>query len=252
MFHCLQFPRSGATSHSQTQIESHLKLALRGLEATQHQVQELVAVVKDQSQQIERQSRQMEQQSGQIERQSQQIERLMSKDKEQSEKMERLMSSVQDQPPQRERRGPINQTFPTPFEWKISNIKRNATLRGATKSLVSEPFYLFRVGHKYSLKIEIAGSEDVDVYSLIVYIKVVPGEFDESLSWPCKEKVYVTVVIQSPLPAERENISQVIDFEKKPCCRPLHDDFNECRPILARLFDWRSYTKNYNILIKVN
>jgi len=74
MFLCLQFPRSDATSHSQTQIESHLKLALRGLEATQQQVQELVAVVKDQSQQIERQSRQ--------------IERLMSKDKEQSEKFQ--------------------------------------------------------------------------------------------------------------------------------------------------------------------
>jgi len=72
---CLQFPRSDATSHLQTQIESHLNLALRGLEATQHQVQELVTVVKDQSQQIKRQSQQIERQSQQMKRQSQQIER---------------------------------------------------------------------------------------------------------------------------------------------------------------------------------
>ena len=122
LFLYLQFPRSDATSHSQTQTESHLKLALRGLEVTQHQVHELVTVVKDQSQEIERQSQQIERQSQQIERQAQQIERqsqqkerqsqqierqsqqidqqsgqierLMSKDKEQSENMERLMSTV--------------------------------------------------------------------------------------------------------------------------------------------------------------
>ena len=142
-FLCLQFPRS----HSETHIESHLNLALRGLEATQHQVHELVTVVKDQSQHIERQSQHIERQSVQIERlmskdqeqlekierltsrvedQSQQIKRLMSKDKEQSEKMERSISTVQDQPPQREQRVPIDQILPTPFEWeiKIPNITR--------------------------------------------------------------------------------------------------------------------------------
>jgi len=172
MFLCLQFPRSEATSHSQTQIESHLKLALRGLEATQHQVQELVALVKDQSQQIERQSRQIEQQSGQIERQSQQIERLMSKDKEQSEKIERLMSSLQDQPPQRDRRGPINQIFPTPFEWKIPDFGEECMFcfwSGRKLSLVSQPCYLFSCGYKYLLKIEVVDAISRHGFSLFVY-----------------------------------------------------------------------------------
>ena len=113
LFLCLQFPRSAAKSHSQTQIESHLSLALRGLEATQYQVHELVTVVKEQSHQIERQSQQ-------IERQSQHIEKLISKGKEQSEKMERPMSTTQEQPLQREGRGSMNQIFPTPFEWEIN------------------------------------------------------------------------------------------------------------------------------------
>jgi len=219
LFLYLQFRRSDATSHWQTQIESHLKLALRGLEATQHQVHELLTGVKDQSKQIERQSQHIERQtqqigrqsqhikrqSQQIERQSQQlqlqsqhIERLLSKEKKQSEKMERSLSTVQDQPPQRDRRGPINQIFPTPFEWKIF------VLRTHEQSLVSEPFYLFSIGYKYILKIETAlfGL----FCSLSVFIKVVPGEFDEYLSWPCKEKVCVTLV-NNPLLDNREYIS---------------------------------------------
>ena len=239
LFLCLQFPRSDAKSHSQTQIESHLKLALRGLEATQHQVYELVTMVKDQSQQIERQSQQIERQSGQI-------ERLMSKDKEQSEKMERLMSTVQDQPPQRERRGPI------PFEWKIPDMSQ--LLRKLTpgkRSLISKPFYLFGCGYKYLLKIE---TVTFGFHALLsVYIKVVPGEFDESLSWPCKEKVRVTLVDQQSL--LDENKSGVIDFEKGKnlCSRLLRDDDDEYRPILA-LANVTKYggDSTKSILIRVN
>ena len=135
---CLQFPRAEAKSHSQTHMESHLIFALRGLEATKHQVHELVTKVNDQSQQIKRQSQQIERQSGQI-------ERLISKDKEQSEKVQRLTSSssLQDQPPQRERHGPINQTFPTSFKWKIPNV---ASVLLNEESLISDPFYLDSIG----------------------------------------------------------------------------------------------------------
>jgi len=142
LFLYLQFPRSAAKSHSQTQIESHLSLALCGLEETQHQVHELVTVVKEQSQRIERQSQQIERQSQQIERQSQQIEKMISKDKKQSETMERPMSTAQDQPLQGEQRGSMK-SISTPFEWRIS-------LNQAVS--VSEPFYLFKGGYKYMLK----------------------------------------------------------------------------------------------------
>ena len=50
----LQFPRSSATFHSESQVEHHLTLALRGLESTQHQVRALANLVKEQSQQIKR------------------------------------------------------------------------------------------------------------------------------------------------------------------------------------------------------
>ena len=265
----------------QTQIESHLKLALRGLEATQHQVHELVTVVKDQSQQTEQQSQQIERQSQQIERQSQQIEilmfndkeqsekmvrlmskvqdqsqqikRLISEDKERSKKMERSMSTVQDQPLQTGRRGPINQIFPTSFEWKVPSIAqicRKATCEVLKpQNIVSKPFYLLERSYKYLLEIETSST-------LPVYIKVVRGEFDESLSWPCKEKVRVTLIDQEPQPVSKNHMSQFIDFEKgrEPCSEPLHDDYHECRFIysLPRNIQYGSYTKDDTILIRVN
>ena len=275
LFLCLQFPRSAATSHSQTQIESHLKLALRGLEATRHQVHELVTIVKDQSQQIERQSQHIERQSQQIERQSQQMERqsqqikrqsgqikrVMSTAKERSEKMERLMSTVHDQPPaQREQPGPINQTFSTPFEWKIPNIEYafHFAQCAGSQSLVSEPFYLFRCGYRYLLQIELTTSMYHRSRLLSVFIKVVPGEFDESLSWPCKEKVRVTLVDHSPLHrGKTKNKSGVIDFEKgeEPFSRPLRDDHHEYRPIPTlrnTALQYELYSWDDTMLIIVN
>ena len=213
---------------------------------------------KEQSDQMERQSQQIERQSGQIERlmskdkeqlekmerlmsrvedQSQQIERLISKDKEQSKKMERSISTVQSHPPQKEGRGPIKQILPTPFEWKIRII--------IGQNQVSKPFYLFERGYKYLLQIKpVSKGYSVDVR---VYIKVVPGEFDELLSWPCKEKVRVAWVYQAELFGKDK--SDVIDFEKgrEPCHRPLNDDYHTYRLVLCFVA-----AEMGNILIKVN
>ena len=323
-FLCLQFPRSDAKSHSQTQIESHLNLALRGLEANQFQVHELVTVVKDQSQQIvrmiskykeqsqqiERQSQQIERQSVQIERQSQQIERqsvqidilmskdkeqtqqieqLISKDKEKSQQIERLMSTFQDQPQQvgpfiskditqstpgeqlvstaatdywprqRVHGGPTKLIYSTPFEWKILNF--GAVLESAQitlESVVSEPFYLFAGGYKYLMKISVEISSALtgweSIVTLWMYIKNVPGEFDELLSWPCKEKVRVTLVGHHAARDNWKNISGLIDFGKdvEPCSRPLHDDHHEFRLIRTVSSLTLSFVKDDTLLIRVN
>ena len=227
LFLCLQFPRSAAKSHSQTQIESHLSLALRGLEATQYQVHELVTVVKEQSQQIERQS--------------QRIKKLISKDKEQSEKMERPMPTTQELPLQRGC-GSMNQIFPTPFEWNITEA--------TSKTLFSEPFYLFKGGYKYKMKFGFCGKV------IDASIKVVPGKFDDSLSWPCKEKVRVTMLGQRKLPAHSLHKSAVINLDKgkEPCSRPLHDDHHEYRLISELQYNLysRLFFQCDTILLRVN
>jgi len=233
------FPRSDPKSHSQTQIESHLNLAVRGLEATQHQFHELVAVVGDQSQQIEKLISKDKEQSLQIERQSQQIDRLLSNDKEQSQQITVLK---------------INQTLSTPFEWTIPDFEALFLTSGSEQQILAcKPFYLFECGYKFLLEIVIARPLSQNV--LRVFIKVVPGEFDELLPWPCKERVRVTLVNQDLPPDNRKNISHVIDFEmgKEPCSRPHCDDDHKYRPSLGlSKHELRSYIKNDTILIRIN
>ena len=172
------------------------------IERQSQQIERLISKDKEKSQQIERQSQQIKEQSQQIERQSGQIERLMSKDKEQSEIKREAMFTVQDQSQQIERRGLIDQGLPTPFEWKIPCVQSvYMKARKKPQILVSEPFYLSQRGYKYLLKLDVMNI-------LRLSIKVVPGKFDGLLLWPCKEKVRVTVNGQSPLQLDIEiNIS---------------------------------------------
>ena len=200
-------------------------------------------MVKDQSQQMDRMISKDKEQTRQIERQSQQIERLISKEKEQSQEIGRLSERIERL---------MSKDKLTPFEWKIHNI--NAFYTQALKvvqRLFSEPFYLFARGYKYLLRIEIKRS--LLSSTLFVYIKVVPGEFDELLSWPCKEKVRVMLVNQDLLLDDRKNISRVIDFGAEHCSRPLHDDHHEYRLIFQLgPFPFPSHIKDDTVLIRVN
>ena len=87
-------------------------------------------------------------------------------------------------------------------------------------------------------------------------IKVVPGEFDDSLSWPCKEKVHVTMLGQRNPPAQSLKKSAVIDLEKgtEPCSRPLHEDHHEYRVIseLKYYLYSRLFFQCDTILLRVN
>lgn len=248
----LQFPRSEAKSHLQSHIEGHLNLALRGLGATQHQFQEFVILVKDQSKHM-----------------SEQIEGLMSTVKDQSQHIKLLMSKVKEQSQQIERHELIMKMYSFPFEWKICNFQDICDrAKAIEQSISSEPFYLFKCGYRYLLKIKVVfsnrdnSSTFVSLFrtiGLLLSIKVVPGEFDKLLSWPCTEKVRVMVIDQDPCQEYRENISRVVDFEKgeKPCSRPYNykDDDQEYRFILYLKEDTlqtRSYIKNDSIIVMVN
>ena len=220
-----------------------MNLALRGLGATQHQFQEFVTVVNDQSKQIEG---------------------LMSTVKDQSQQIKLLMSKVKEQSQQLERQGLILKMYLAPLELKIPNFQAICERAKATDQFIpTEAFYLFKCGYRYLLKIKVGFPSynpwrlSVFAKSLYLFIKVVPGEFDELLSWPCTEKIRVMVIDQDPCQNSRENISRVVDFEKgeKPCCRPLKDDDEEYRFVLKLKEDTlqtRSYIKNDSIFVMVN
>lgn len=154
--------------------------------------------------------------------QSQQIERLLSKDKEQSQELERLMSKVQFQAQQIETLKTATGTHAS-FVWKIPNVR--AMLGRHKAAIRSEPFYLSPNGYKLRIIVNLSGPsvfQKVPQWSL--YIRVVPGEFDDLLPWPIKEKVRVTLIDQNPCQDKRENISRVINFENAACPRPVTED----------------------------
>ena len=197
-------------------------------------------------------SQQKERQSQQIDQQSQQIERLISKDKEQIQQIKRLESSNKELSKQ------ITvlkmKILPTPFEWKVPNFDALSSASEKKKQiLVSQPFCLSECSYKFLLEMEIAKPQSQDFLRL--FIKVVAGEFDDLLPWPCKEKVRITLVNQDLPLEDRKNISQVIYFKlgKEPCSRPLCNNHHKYRPSLAlSIHELRSYITNDTILIRVN
>jgi len=227
-----------------------LNLALRGLEATQHQFQEFVVVVKDQSQHM-----------------SEQIEGLMSTVKDQSQRIKPLMSKVKEQSQQIDGQELIMKMYSAPFEWKIPNFPAiSERAKAIEQSISNEPFYLFKCGYRYLLKIKVVFSNRgnsstyasfVRANGLLLSIKAVPGEFDKLLSWPCMEKVRVMVIDQDPCQDSRQNIPRVVEFGKdeNPFFRPFKHDDQEYRVILFLEKDTlqtRSYIKNDSIFIMVN
>ena len=222
-----------------------MNLALRSLQATQFQVHDLVCLGKDQSQQIERLMTKDNKKSQQIERlmamvndQSQRIERLMNKDKEKSQEIERLMAKVNDQSERIERFTSEQIKMQTTvvntqasFAWKIPNIqaildRSRDEVRVKIEYIVSEPFYLSENGYKLRIILKSKRSSlFVKEPHFAFCVRVVPGKFDQLLSWPFNEKVRVTLIDQNPWKDKREDISHVTDFrERSPTCpRPPYE-----------------------------
>ena len=240
-FLCLQFARSNAKSHSEAEVERHLNLALRGLEATQLQVNELDSLVMEQSVQIE-------QLMSKNTKQAQQIERLVSKDKEQSRQIERLSYS--------------------PFFLPIPDFQAvyDRAVTGEQVIISSEPFYLSRYGCRFKIKImpnggflkpgiSVGGTSFKGEY-LSLFVVVVPGEFDGFLPWPTvSEEVRVTLIDQDPQHHLRRNISKVFDFRKDQWSYPKEENsivLGSCAFVEQKVLGTRSYLKQNTMLIMVS
>lgn len=186
---------------------------------------------------------------------SEQIEGLMSTVNDQSQQIKVLMSKVKEQSQQIERHELIMKMYSAPFEWKISDFQ-DICESAIERTIFSEPFYLFKCGYRYLLKINEVYVSYFRRCGFFLYIKVVPGEFDELLSWPCTEKLRVMVIDQDPCQDNRQNISRVVDFEKgeKPCSRPFKDDQEYCFILYLNkdTLQTRSYIKNDSIIVMVN
>ena len=270
LFLCSQFLRPNAKSHSETQVEGHLNLAVRKLKVTQElvshlncQVQKMEQVManfEETSQQMERLKTEDLEKSKQIERliardveKTKQIEQLVDRDEEKCREMEQLMKKVQEQTQQIERLRMMARKC-APFVWKISNFQ--AVLNRANRGfhpqniLLSEKFYLSENGYKSRIKLVLYHKESF----LSLYIRIVPGKFDSLLSWPFLEKVRLSLIDQNPCKDKRKDLSDVLDFEKRKerVTKPMEDDrFDFGINIPHDLLRTRSYIMNDMICIIV-
>ncbi|XP_022787414.1 TNF receptor-associated factor 6-like [Stylophora pistillata] len=269
------FLRPTAKSHSESQVEGHLKLAVRSLEATKHQVQELVSHLNCQAQKMERlmtndeeksqqmerlkaevaeKSKQVEQLIARDDKNTKQIEQLVTRDKENCKEMERLMEKVYEQSQQIERLRMTARKC-APFVWKISSFQ--AVLDRANRGfhpqniLLSEKFYLTENGYKSQIKLVLFHKERF----LSLYIRIVPGKFDSLLPWPFLDKVRVSMEDQNPCKEKRENLFHVLEFAKRKerVTKPVKDDRFDCGFNIAHeVLRTRSYITNDTICITVS
>ncbi|KAL9954633.1 hypothetical protein ACROYT_G042197 [Oculina patagonica] len=266
-----KFPRSNAKSHSKIQVEHHLNLALRGLEATQIQVKELVSLVNKQSQQIELLMSKFPRLNAKSHSETQvehhlnlalhdhdlqttqlQVNELVSLVKEQQRQIEQLKEKAErlDNPP---------------FVWKIPNFKTvyEKAVTGEQEVTFSEPFHLFRCGYRLKIKMRPNGGASNPQLNkkfkgkyMSLYIIVVPGDYDWMLPWPISEEICATLIDQNPLQHLRENISKVINFGSGPVLRPLKDDdvsgVGIGTFVEQNVLPTRSYLYNDTVFIMVN
>ena len=113
-----------------------------------------------------------------------------------------------------------------PFTWKIgsfSELLRKAK-SGEQTDLYSSPFY--RYGYKFKLLISPNGQGDGKDTHLSIFIIIMKGEYDATLTWPFNKNVTFTLIDQQEDANARENIAEChnVDPSLKNFARPVEDE----------------------------
>ena len=75
--------------------------------------------------------------------------------------------------------------------WKISEYKKRKddAVSGKIASIYSQPFYSDHFGYKMRAQVYLNGDGLGKNTHLSLFFEVMRGEYDQSLTWPCKPKV---------------------------------------------------------------
>ncbi|XP_057684925.1 TNF receptor-associated factor 4-like isoform X2 [Corythoichthys intestinalis] len=110
--------------------------------------------------------------------------------------------------------------------WKLSDYSRKlqeAKLR-SNHEFFSPPFYTHRYGYKLQVSAFLNGNGSGEGSHLSVYIRVLPGEYDNLLEWPFAYKVTFSILDQSdPSLSKPQHITETFNPDpnwknfQKPC-----------------------------------
>ncbi|XP_071180223.1 TNF receptor-associated factor 4-like isoform X2 [Mytilus edulis] len=148
------------------------------------------------------------------------------------------------------------------FIWKITNYKQKF-LESVYKSteIVSEPFYTNRYGYKMAASVFLNGNGAGEGKYLSVYIKLLPGEFDNILDWPFSLPISFSVLDQNGNSDKRAHIKESFTPDptwkhfQKPKTNADHKEtlgFGYPKFISHEILKTRNYIRDDCIVVKVS
>ena len=146
------------------------------------------------------------------------------------------------------------------FVWKISSYKAKyiEALYKNGKELTSQPFYTSRFGYKAALSVFLNGNGAGEGKYLSVYIKLLPGEYDNILEWPFRLAVSFTLYDQHSEADMRANLMEsfVPDPTWKHFQKPVKDveslGFGYPKFVSHDILKTRDYIRDDSIIIRVS
>ena len=146
------------------------------------------------------------------------------------------------------------------FIWRITNYKHKLleSMYKATE-LVSDPFYTSRYGYKMSASLFLNGNGAGEGKYLSVYIKLLPGDFDNIIDWPFQLPISFTLYDQCPMSNKRCSITEsfVPDSSWKHFQKPLPDmdkdalGFGYPKFVAQETLKTKQYIKDDCLIIKI-
>lgn len=152
----------------------------------------------------------------------------------------------------------VTQVTDGTFVWKISDYKAKfiEAMYKSNKELVSPPFYTSRHGYKAALSVFLNGNGEGEGKYLSLYIKLLPGEYDNILEWPFLLPVSFTIYDQCRDVEMRQNIAESFmpDPSWKHFQRPMKDEesmgFGFPKFVKLDLLKTKDYIRDDSLVIK--
>ena len=109
----------------------------------------------------------------------------------------------------------VNKPYQEPiyiYTWKINGFHRvlEQAKTGKVEKIESDPFYTSEGGYKVRLCLYPNGFSEGKNTHLLIYLRVMKGDFDSILKWPFAKRVTLTLIDQQENANDRKNFTVTI------------------------------------------